>query len=187
MWWCSTGGATTESKSVYTRFPLTFSSGWGIDEKNWKCQIFAYLVQETFLLCLIWQMLENGVLSQLHSWKQHSKSFLFRLGFTLFVGKPDGNQRFCTDYRQMNILTRPYLYPLPRNEDCVDQVVWANFVSKFDLLKGYWQVPVGSTHGINTLSDICALSEFGICQTFIVNCDLFGHGCWDGKSVTCTC
>lgn len=27
-------------------------------------------------------------------------------------------------------------------EDCIDQVGSANYVSKFDLLKGYWQVPL---------------------------------------------
>lgn len=27
-------------------------------------------------------------------------------------------------------------------EDCIDQVGSATFVSKFDLLKGYWQVPL---------------------------------------------
>lgn len=60
----------------------------------------------------------------------------------LLVGKSDGTQRFCTDYRRVNILTRPDSYPLPRMEDCVDQVGSANYVSKFDLLKGYWQVPL---------------------------------------------
>ncbi|KAG1926323.1 thy-1 membrane glycoprotein [Pimephales promelas] len=60
----------------------------------------------------------------------------------LLVGKPDGTQRFCTDYRRVNTLTKPDSYPLPRMEDCVDQVGSANYVSKFDLLKGYWQVPL---------------------------------------------
>lgn len=36
----------------------------------------------------------------------------------------------------------PDAYPLPRVEDCVDRVGSAQFVSKFDLLKGYWQVPL---------------------------------------------
>lgn len=37
---------------------------------------------------------------------------------------------------------RPDAYPLPRVEDCVDRVGSAQFVIKFDLLKGYWQVPL---------------------------------------------
>lgn len=36
----------------------------------------------------------------------------------------------------------PDCYPLPRMEDCVDSIGSARFVSKLDLLKGYWQVPL---------------------------------------------
>lgn len=60
----------------------------------------------------------------------------------LLVGKPDGTVRFCTDFRKVNSLTKPDCFPLPRIEDCVDQVGSAKFVTKFDLLKGYWQVPL---------------------------------------------
>lgn len=42
----------------------------------------------------------------------------------------------------MNAVTKPDAYPLPRIEDCIDQVGAACFVSKFDLLKGYWQIPL---------------------------------------------
>ena len=31
---------------------------------------------------------------------------------------------------------------MPRMEDCVDRIGNAKFVSKLDLLKGYWQVPL---------------------------------------------
>lgn len=60
----------------------------------------------------------------------------------LLVNKPDGTFRFCTDYRKLNAVTKPDSFPLPRIEDCVDQVGAAKYVSKFDLLKGYWQVPL---------------------------------------------
>ncbi|KAI2646146.1 Retrovirus-related Pol polyprotein [Labeo rohita] len=60
----------------------------------------------------------------------------------LLVNKPDGSYRFCTDYRKLNSVTKPNCYPLPRIDDCVDRVGSAKFVSKFDLLKGYWQVPL---------------------------------------------
>lgn len=33
-------------------------------------------------------------------------------------------------------------YPLSRIDDCVDCVGYATFVSKINLLKGYWQVPL---------------------------------------------
>ena len=32
--------------------------------------------------------------------------------------------------------------PIPRIDDCIDKIGSAMFVSKFDLLKGYWQVPL---------------------------------------------
>ncbi|KAL0153990.1 hypothetical protein M9458_050705, partial [Cirrhinus mrigala] len=60
----------------------------------------------------------------------------------LLVPKPDGTSRFCTDYRKVNQLTKSHSYPLPRMEDCVDRVGKAKFVTKLDLLKGYWQVPL---------------------------------------------
>ena len=62
----------------------------------------------------------------------------------ILVDKPDGAYRFCTDYRKVNKVTKPDSYPLPRMEDCIDQVGAAKFVSKFDLLKGYWQVPLSA-------------------------------------------
>ncbi len=62
----------------------------------------------------------------------------------LLVTKGDGSARFCTDYRKINALTVPDCFPLPRMEDCVDTLGPARFVSKLDLLKGYWQVPLTS-------------------------------------------
>ncbi|KAL0153020.1 hypothetical protein M9458_051619 [Cirrhinus mrigala] len=60
----------------------------------------------------------------------------------LLVPKPDGTHRFCTDYRKVNAITKPDSFPLPLMEDCVDDVGSAQFVTKLDLLKGYWQVPL---------------------------------------------
>ena len=60
----------------------------------------------------------------------------------ILVPKPDKTFRFCTDYRKTNLVTKTDSYPLPRIDDCIDQVGTASYVSKFDLLKGYWQVPL---------------------------------------------
>lgn len=60
----------------------------------------------------------------------------------LLVPKSDGTSRFCTDYRRVNALTKADSFPLPRMEDCVDRVGNAKFMTKLDLLKGYWQVPL---------------------------------------------
>ena len=58
----------------------------------------------------------------------------------LLVLKSDSSYRFCTDYRRVNAVTVPDSYPMPRVDDCVDRIGSATFVSKLDLLKGYWQV-----------------------------------------------
>ena len=60
----------------------------------------------------------------------------------LLVPKSDGTLRFCTDFRKVNAVTKPDSFPLPRMDDCVDRLGSAVFVSKIDLLKGYWQIPL---------------------------------------------
>ena len=50
--------------------------------------------------------------------------------------------RFCTDYRKVNMVTKPDSFPLPRIEDCVDRVGATKYVTKCDLLKGYYQIPL---------------------------------------------
>ncbi len=60
----------------------------------------------------------------------------------ILVPKPDGTYRFCTDYRKINSVTKPDSFPMPRMEDCIDRVGGARLVTKLDLLKGYWQVPL---------------------------------------------
>lgn len=46
----------------------------------------------------------------------------------------------CTDYRKVNSVTVPDSFPLPRIEDIIDDIGGAKYVSKLDLLKGYYQV-----------------------------------------------
>ena len=58
----------------------------------------------------------------------------------VLVKKGDGSYRFCTDYRKVNSITVSDSHPLPRISDCVDRVGNARYVSKIDLLKGYYQV-----------------------------------------------
>ena len=60
----------------------------------------------------------------------------------ILVPKPDGSYRMCTDYRKVNHHTKSDTFPIPRMDDCVDKVGNAKYVSKFDLLKGFWQIPL---------------------------------------------
>ena len=60
----------------------------------------------------------------------------------IIVPKPDKTHRFCTDYRKVNACTKTDSFPIPRVDDCIDRIGKAKYVSKFDLLKGYWQIPL---------------------------------------------
>ncbi|KAK4307256.1 hypothetical protein Pmani_020969 [Petrolisthes manimaculis] len=71
----------------------------------------------------------------------------------VLVDKPDGSFRMCTDYRQVNSLTRQDCYPLPRIDDLIDQLGGAKIISKIDLLRGYYQYQLGPPR-INT-SSVC--------------------------------
>ncbi|XP_069167999.1 uncharacterized protein [Procambarus clarkii] len=58
----------------------------------------------------------------------------------LLVRNSDGTYRFCTDYRKVNAIIVSDSHPMPRVNDCIDQVGNAGYVSKVDLLKGYYQI-----------------------------------------------
>ena len=78
------------------------------------------------------------------------------------VPRPDGSQRFCIDYREVNKLTRKDSYPLPRVEECIDQVGKSKFLTKIDMLKGYWQIPL--TPRAREISCFTILGQTYVCN-----------------------
>ena len=60
----------------------------------------------------------------------------------ILIPKSDKSFRFVTDFRKVNTVTKNDSYPIPRIDDCIDHIGAASFVSKFDMVKGYWQVPL---------------------------------------------
>ena len=60
----------------------------------------------------------------------------------ILVPKSNGTYRMCTDYRKVNSVTKTDSFPIPRSDDCIDKVGNSKYVTKFDLLKGFWQVPL---------------------------------------------
>ena len=78
-------------------------------------------------------MLRNGIIEQSQSqWSSPC----------VLVPKPDGTFRYCTNFERVSAMTRSDSYPVPRVDDCIDQIGHLQYISKFDLLKGYWQVPL---------------------------------------------
>ena len=63
----------------------------------------------------------------------------------LLVKKSGGGYRMCTDFRRVNSATVIDSYPLPRTDDIIDAVGISSFVTKLDLMKGYYQVPLTTT------------------------------------------
>ena len=59
----------------------------------------------------------------------------------VLVPKLNGSYQFCTEIRRVNAVTKSDPYPMSRVDDCIDQIGHAQYITKLDLLKGYWQVP----------------------------------------------
>ncbi|KAG6464946.1 hypothetical protein O3G_MSEX014832 [Manduca sexta] len=64
----------------------------------------------------------------------------------VLVAKKDGGVRLCVDYRQLNAVTEPDRYPLPRMEDILHAAKTSNFMTTCDLRSGYFQVGVTPSH-----------------------------------------
>ena len=60
------------------------------------------------------------------------------LSVYLFLNK----MGMCTDYRKVNSVTKTDKFPIPRIDDCIYKVGKVKYVTKFDLVKGFWQVPL---------------------------------------------
>lgn len=58
----------------------------------------------------------------------------------VLVSKAD--KFFCTDFCKVNSVTIPDAFPLLRIEYCIDNLGTTWYITKLDLLKGYWQVPL---------------------------------------------
>ena len=60
----------------------------------------------------------------------------------LFVRKKDGTMRMCIDYRATNRVTKRMSHPLPRIDECLEQLHGAKYYSSLDLKSGYHQIRI---------------------------------------------
>ena len=52
--------------------------------------------------------------------------------------------RFCVNYRRLNAITKPDVFPLLRIDDTLDLLAQNHFFSTLDLTSGYWQVKMST-------------------------------------------
>ena len=50
--------------------------------------------------------------------------------------------RLCIDYRRLNSITRPDPFQMPMIHDLLDNVAGATWLTKVDMNKGFYQVPL---------------------------------------------
>ena len=60
----------------------------------------------------------------------------------VLVKKPDGSIRVCVNYKALNAKTLVSPYPMLPTDDIMDKLGGSKFYSKFDLCKGYYQIPL---------------------------------------------
>jgi hypothetical protein len=80
-------------------------------------------------------MLEAGIIEECESaWASPA----------VLVPKPDGSIPVCVDYRRLNAVTKPDMYPLPRMDDLLNAIGPIGCISTLDLQAGYWQIQIRS-------------------------------------------
>jgi len=60
----------------------------------------------------------------------------------LYVPKADGTHRLVVDFRRLNAVCKPDVYPLPRIDDVIAALHGARWFSSLDMRKSFWQLAV---------------------------------------------
>ena len=84
------------------------------------------------------EMLDNDIIEpSMSEWHQP----------VVLIRKKCGDYRFVVDYRQLNKVTKPINFPLPRLDDIIDTIAEskAQIFSVMDMANGFWQIPLDPT------------------------------------------
>jgi hypothetical protein len=60
----------------------------------------------------------------------------------LYVPKGEGKMRLVVDFRKINKVSDPDVYPIPRIDDVLSSLKGATQFSSLDFNKGFWQIPL---------------------------------------------
>ena len=60
----------------------------------------------------------------------------------VLIDEKDSSLRICPDYRKIKKITIFDPEPMNSAEDCIQKMHDSKFISKMDLSKGYWQIPM---------------------------------------------
>ena len=60
----------------------------------------------------------------------------------VMVPKTDGTTRFCVNFKKVNSFSKFDAYSMPRIEEIIGRLGCSRYITKLDLCKGYWQVPL---------------------------------------------
>ena len=89
----------------------------------------------------------------------------------VLVRKKSGELRVCIDFRQLNQITVKDAFPLPKIEECIDNLKGAKYFSSLDLTQGYLQVKVAEADQEKTAFRAMGLLyefrrlPFGLCNS----------------------
>ena len=89
----------------------------------------------------------------------------------LCVPKPNGDIRLCTDLRYINRYTIPSEYRSPRQEDILNRMSRAKFITTLDFCQGFFQIPIREQDRYKTAFRFQSkiyewnVSPFGLCSS----------------------
>ena len=84
--------------------------------------------------------------------------------------KKDGTNRFCVDFRVLNKVTIFDAEPMPSADGIFTKLSGHSYISKIDLSKGYWQVPMAEDcKAMTAFSTPAGLYQFTVMPFGLVN------------------